>query len=183
MASGPIREITLKDVAAGLNWRLTRPHNDYEQSRPMEEWGGFEPATKFADSDTILYSALVAYPSGEVTALLQLKTVGEADYGGDYCEYLGGRWSQVGLTPAKDTPIGQEYVANPLLDDPSFDAPDHDYRAWHRKGFQEHVAKLTAGQPAPTSPIKSPATAKKCTACGADLPLPAKFCNKCGHRF
>ena len=100
----------------------------------------------FTEDDEILYSGLLAYPSGDVMPLLMLKTVGDASYWGDSCEFVDGRWQQVVLVPDPNAPLGQEYIANPLASDPSFDSLNHDYRMWHRDGFRKHAHRLPDDQ-------------------------------------
>ena len=51
--------------------------------------------------------------------MVVVKEVGYADYWGDACEFVKGKWRQVGLTPNPDAPVGQAYVANSLPIDPS----------------------------------------------------------------
>lgn len=137
-----IKDIPLSDVKAGKNWRFYPPHDDDWLELPMEDWGPVIEADDFTENDEILYSGLLAYPSGDVIPVLMLKTVGDAGYWGDSCEFVKGRWQQIGLEPNPNAPLGQEYIANPLASDPSFDAPDHDYRTWHRNGFLEHLHRL-----------------------------------------
>ncbi len=138
-----IKDIQVSEVGAGKNWRFVPPDDDAWLDLPMEEWGDVQETDRFDATDTVIYSALIAYPSGAVTPLLQLKEVGYADYGGDYCEFVNGEWRQLGLSPNPDAPRGQEYVANPLPIDPSFSSFDHDYRKWHRDGFLAHTGALS----------------------------------------
>ncbi len=137
-----IREIPISEVRAGKNWRLVPPGDDAWLDLPVEEWGDVQEADNFSEEDTVIYSALVAYPSGDVRPVLVVKEVGHADYWGDACEFVDGAWRQAGLTANPNAPLGQEYVANPLPIDPSFGSINQDYRTWHRDGFLEHAAAL-----------------------------------------
>jgi hypothetical protein len=137
-----ICDIPISDVRAGKNWRLVPPDTETWFEAPMEEWGEIIEAIEFASGDQVIYSALIAYSSGEVKGLLLHKEVGDGAYGGDYCEFVQGRWQKIGRTPDPNAPIGQEYIANPLANDPSFEASDRDYREWHRRGFSEHSRKV-----------------------------------------
>lgn len=134
-----IGEISVRDVWAGTNWRFCPPDDDDWVHLAMSEWEGVVLCHEFSEQDDVIYSGLAVSPSGRVTPLLLLKTVGSADYGGDYCEYVNGRWRQVGLEPNPGAPVEHEYVADPLLIDPSFGAPDSDYRQSHREGFRRHA--------------------------------------------
>jgi hypothetical protein len=136
-----IRDLTVADIRAGHNWRLVEPDSSFDENRPMEEWR-IQAASRFTEDDEIVYSALWVTDGGIVTPLVVIKRVGDLDYWGDSCEWIDGRWRQVGLTPNPSAPPGQEYVANPLPQDPSFDAPDHDYRAEHRAGFRRWATNL-----------------------------------------
>ena len=138
-----IRDITIPDIRAGKNWRLI-PEDDRWFDLPMEEWGPIEETTNFVWADLIVYSGLSVRHDGSVTAHVCIKEVGSREYGGDYCEYVGGRWRQAGLTPDPTAQVVAGYFANPLQMDRSFEAPDKDYRAYHRDGFNAHVAKLRA---------------------------------------
>ena len=69
-----------------------------------------------------------------------MKEMGTVEYGGDYCEHVGGKWRQVGLEPNPDAPTGQMYIASPHSDDPSFLA-DEDH-AYHAGNFATYVARM-----------------------------------------
>jgi hypothetical protein len=97
-------------------------------------------SNQFAAEDQIVYSGLLAYRSGRIEAIVQVKMVGDMDYGGDYCEFVGGEWRQVGLVPNPDVEVSEEFIANPLSNDPSFCSED--YRDHHRRGFLSDVGKL-----------------------------------------
>ena len=91
-----IRNITMADIRAGKNWRLEPSDDDRWFDAPIEQWGPLIETDQFAAEDHIVYSGVVAYRSGRVKAIVQIKTVGDIDYGGDYCEFIGGGWRQVG---------------------------------------------------------------------------------------
>ena len=132
-----IKDITINEIILGKNWKLTLPE-DFDI--PMEEWE-IQDTDTFNEEDNIVYSAIFVTKSGKVTPLVLLKEVGDLDYGGDYCEYLNGKWSQVGLVANPNMESTDEYIANPLEQDPSFDADD-DYRAEHRENFKKWSEKL-----------------------------------------
>lgn len=135
-----IRDITLADIRAGKNWRLTPLQDERWFDAPMEEWGPLIKTNQFTTEDHIVYSALSASRSGRVEAIVLIKTVGDIDYGGDYCELVEGAWRQVGLVPNPNAEISEEFIANPLSIDPSFSTDD--YREHHRRGFRSHVGRL-----------------------------------------
>jgi hypothetical protein len=137
-----IRDIQVSEVCKGKNWRFVPPEDDKWVELPIEDWGDVQEADEFSETDIVIYSALVAYRSGEVRPVVVLKEVGDADYWGDSCQFVNGKWRQVGLTPNPEAKFAQEYVASPLLIDPSFGSLDHDYRKWHRDGFLAHADAL-----------------------------------------
>ena len=71
-----------------------------------------------------------------------IKEVQDADIGGDYCEFLGGHWHQIGLNPDPNRGVGHEFIASPLESAPSFDSANNDFREYNRKGFQQYANKL-----------------------------------------
>jgi hypothetical protein len=71
-----------------------------------------------------------------VEPIVMIKEVGSA--GWDYCEYVDGRWRQTGINPNPDAPLGHEYLASPLDDDPEFSicGDNGPIREEHKAGFQ-----------------------------------------------
>ena len=105
----------------------------------MEEWR-IEPAEPLQSDDHAVYAAVYVLENGAVEPLLLVKEVSSPEYGGDYCEYVDGRWRQLGLVPNPDAPIGTEYIANPHPDDPSFCGQyDHASQA---RNFALHVVNM-----------------------------------------
>ena len=137
-----IRDIRIRDILAGKNWRFIPPESDDWLTLAMEEWGPIEESTEFQPDDTIVYSGLVVYSNDRVVPIVCLKEVQYLDYGGDYCELIDGHWRQIGSNPDPKAELGCEYIAYPLESDPSFDSPNNDFRQYHRKGFQQHVSNL-----------------------------------------
>jgi hypothetical protein len=137
-----IRDITISDILARKKWRLTEPDLLQCLDLPMEEWGPIGEAEKFLPSDHVVYSGIAVYASGRVTPIVCVREVQYLDYGGDYCEFVDGAWRQLGLVPDPNADVGKEYIADPLPYDPSFEAPDHDYRQYHRDGFARHARRL-----------------------------------------
>ncbi len=136
-----IKDITLDDVAAGQRWRVFG--DEWPEDLEGLEDLGIEPAAEFHEDDGVVYSGISVSSSGTVSALLMIKRVGDYDYGGDYCEHVGGSWRQVGLHPDPSADLGTEFIAQPLANDPSFDADGEDYRQYHRERFVDNVASLT----------------------------------------
>jgi len=133
-----IRDITLSDVANGRNWRLTGQGND-RLEQPMEEWP-IEPAPVLQGDDLAVYSAVYVLEDGTVEPRLIVKEVASPEYSGDCCEFVGGKWRQVGLVPDPAAPFGTEWVANPDPADPSFvEAYDHAEQA---RNFVLHVTRM-----------------------------------------
>lgn len=140
-----IRDILIRDILLGKNWRFNPPNSDDWLTLPMEEWGPIEETSAFQPENTIIYSGLIVYPNDIVIPIVCLKEVQDADIGGDYCEFIEDHWCQVGLNPNPDKEVGCEFIANPLESDPSFDSLNNDFREYNRKGFQQYASKLQSG--------------------------------------
>ena len=134
-----IKDVTLSEISSGINWKVL-VDDEFDFDLPLEDWD-IEDTAEFERYDTIAYSAVYVVENN-ATPLILIKEVQGIDYGGDYCEYINGKWRQLGLEPDPNAPVGQEYIANPLDQDPSFDAPDWDHRGWHRENFRKFVIKL-----------------------------------------
>jgi hypothetical protein len=106
-----IRDVEIDDVAAGRNWRL----KDGAAS-DMIDWE-IEACPAFRADDTVVYSALAVFETGEVRPLLLIRELSAYEWWGDMCEYVDGAWRELG--PA-DEWNAETYVADPLSDDPSF---------------------------------------------------------------
>jgi hypothetical protein len=133
-----IKDVSIEEIKQGQNWKVYVPE---DPNLPLEEWE-IEVAEVFLPEDNIAYSAIFVEDGAEkVKPLIQIKEVGYLDYGGDYCEWVDGKWQQLGLTPNPNASSGKDYVANPLTNDPSFDA-DWDYRKDHSDNFKKWVVKL-----------------------------------------
>ena len=92
-------------------------------------------------SDTIVYSALAAFETGEIRPLLLIREVGAYEWWGDTCEYIDGAWHELGQTSQWEE--GECYVASPLNEDPSF-MGEYAHEA-QRAGFakwRDHLALL-----------------------------------------
>ena len=137
-----IRDITVVDILARKNWRLTEVNVQACLDLPLEEWGPIAEVTTFAPDDRVVYSGITVDPSGRVTAIVCIREVQYLDWGGDYCELVDGNWRQVGLVPNPDADPGDTYIADPLPNDPSFDADSHDERQYQRDGFSRHAHRL-----------------------------------------
>lgn len=136
-----IKDITLDDIRGGKNWKVVLPEDGvFPEAIPLEEVAA-EEADEFGPGDYIAYSSIFVTGAGEVKPLVMIKLVADLDYGGDYCEFVDGRWRQLGLEPDPHAPSGEEYVANPLEQDPSFVSED-DYRKAHREGFKKYISLL-----------------------------------------
>lgn len=136
-----IRDIGLDEVRNGKNWKLVDP-KELLGNLPLEDVS-IEEAEHFGPEDYVVYSALFATDSGEVQPRVIIKEVGSQEYGGDECEFVAGKWQQVGLVPNPNAPFGNEYFANPLAEDPSFFSDEEqDDRAYHREGFQQWANQL-----------------------------------------
>jgi hypothetical protein len=137
-----IRDITVADILERKNWRLSEADLQLCCERPLEEWGPLAEVRTFAPSDHVVYSGITVYGDGRVKPIVCVREVQYLDYGGDYCELAAGGWRQIGLVPNPDAEVGETYIGNPLPSDPSFDAPDHDHRQYHRDGFARHAHGL-----------------------------------------
>ena len=77
-----------------------------------------------------------------VEPLLMIKEVQHS--GRDYCQYVDGTWRQCGLEPNPDAPLGTEFFADLVPEDPEFDAlGDKDsLRKEHKKAFENWIKYL-----------------------------------------
>ena len=138
-----IKDITLDDIRQGKNWKVVLPEDgSFPDDIPLEGLT-VEEAAEFEPEDYVVYSTIFVTNAGAVKALVMIKTVEDMDYGGDYCEFVDGRWRQLGLEPNPNAPFGEEYIADPLEQDPSFVSED-DYRKAHREGFKKNISLLKA---------------------------------------
>jgi hypothetical protein len=106
-----IRDVKIEDVVAGRNWRLKD-----DAAPSMVDWA-IEACQDFRASDTVVYSALAAFETGEVRPLLLIREVGTYEWWGDTCEYVDGAWRELGRA---DKWNAETYVADPVSNDPSF---------------------------------------------------------------
>jgi hypothetical protein len=132
-----IADLTPTDIRGGSVWRVV--WGDWKPDDPLETVH-VAPLGRVDEEDEIAYAALSVTEDGVVTPLVLIKEAGTPDYGGDYLEFVDGRWRQVGLEPNPDAPPQQEYVAHPLDEDPSFGG--HEYREAHRVGFRQWATRL-----------------------------------------
>lgn len=136
-----IKDITRDEIRNGKNWKLVNPQ-EFSGIPALEELS-IEEADSFRPEDYVVYSAMFVTDAGKVQPLVVIKEVGNPEYGGDSCELVDGKWRQVGLVPNPDAPLGTEYYANPLTEDPSFFADEEqDDRAYNRENFQQWAAKM-----------------------------------------
>lgn len=137
-----IRDLTIEDIRSGRNWKVRNP-DEMLAPHNLEDLH-ISLVDDFSEDDHVVYSAVFVTKDGSVSPLVLIKEVGDADYGGDYCEVHAGKWRQVGLVPNPAAPQGAEYIANPLDNDPSFvSEPPDEYRNTHRAGFRKWSEKLT----------------------------------------
>ena len=136
-----IKDISINDIKEGKNWKVLSPENIDWDKISLEELS-IRDSSDFNEDYLILYSAVFVSDDEKTTPLVMLKKVGDLDYGGDYCEFVDGRWRQLGLEPNPNAPFGNEYYANPLEKDESFVSDDHDYRKWHRNNFRKYISLL-----------------------------------------
>lgn len=136
-----IKNISINEILEGKNWKLLdNEHLEF----PMEETS-IKEESNFIPTDRILYSGVLVSRSGVVTPIVLSKEINYIDYGGDYCWYVNGKWIQIGLVPNPDSESMDEYIANPLEIDPSYDS-DHDFRLEHRENFFKWSKKLIGKQ-------------------------------------
>lgn len=135
-----IREIDIRDVALGKNWKLSE-ESDF--SDEMSEWI-VEECVDFRSEEWIAYSALGVFEDGEVRPTIVVREIDCHDWWGDTCEFIDGQWKQLGNggpEPGADRYRSSEYfIANPLPEDPSFTGEySHDIQ---RAGFQKWQTHL-----------------------------------------
>ena len=135
-----IKDISVSDIKEGRNWKVLSPE-DIDWDNILLEETPIEECFDFDDEDLIVYSAIFVSDDEQITPLVMIKQVSDTGYGGDYCEFVDGRWRQVGLVPNPEA-FGTEYYANPLEKDESFVSDDDDYRKWHRDNFRKYISFL-----------------------------------------
>ena len=136
-----IRDITIDDIKSGKNWKVINPDELLlvEDAINLEDIH-ISKSEHFCKDDIIVYSSVYVTEDNNVTPMVLVKEVGYCDFGGDYCNFKNGKWSQIGLVPNPNAPAGREYIANPLMIDPSFDTMDNDldnFRVELKDGFQK----------------------------------------------
>jgi hypothetical protein len=135
-----IKDITRDDIRRGMNWKLSVPGGEGFPDVPLEDLP-VEQTEAFQPDDYVVYTTIFVTDAGEVQPRVVIKVVGDGEYNGDSCELTARGWRQTGLEPDPNAPFGEEYFANPLDQDPSFES-DHDFRQWHRDGFAQHIPRL-----------------------------------------
>ena len=138
-----LRDISLADIVRGSRWLV--PQADQIDEDAFRA-GDFQVKTSdvFGAEDTVAYAGVLA-EEDRARPLLLLKRVGDIDYGGDWFEMVDGIWSLVGEESDPDYPVCEEFIADPLPEDPSFSTLDpdpEDYRRHHRDGFRRLVTRL-----------------------------------------
>ena len=133
-----IDEISISDIAAGRNWKISASWDPHEDPG----YPPLSPAESFSDDDYVVYSAVFVTDAGKVTPMLLIKRVGDLDYGGEYLELKDGSWRRLGEEPDPHAPHGVDFIATPLQCDPSFDAGDQDHRLYHRDNFRQWAPAL-----------------------------------------
>ena len=101
---------------------------------------------EFNSQELAVYSGLLVLSDKQVLKTICVKEVGDLDYGGDYCVFIDGSWKVLGPDIGIGGEIEEEYFANPLENDPSFDSLDHDYREAHRAEFRQHRSGIQDGR-------------------------------------
>lgn len=132
-----IKDISIQEIKEGKNWKA---YPSKDPSLSVAEWE-IDSSESFDFTDHIAYSAIFVSHKGDVYPLVIVKEVGDLDYGGDSCAYEDGKWKQSGLEPNPNAPNGEEYFADPLIIDPSFDADD-DFRKEHQDNFKKWIEKF-----------------------------------------
>ena len=136
-----ILDIDIEDIRNGKNWRVCDPDALGSEDFPLGQTE-IEECTEFRVKDIIVYSAVYVTNDGLVRPFVLIKEAFDFEYGGDYCVYENGEWRQLGLVPSPNAVPGNEYIANPLDEDESFNAPDHDFRKWNREHFNQYAKVL-----------------------------------------
>jgi hypothetical protein len=140
-----LRDITVADIARGSRWLVPQFEETAEDEEAFRAGDfGVQPSEVFSEEDTVAYSGLYVQADA-VLPLLLIKQVGAIEYGGDSFEMVNGKWRLSGEVPDPDTPPGEEFIADPLPEDPSFSTLDSDpeeYRRHHREGFRRLVTRL-----------------------------------------
>jgi hypothetical protein len=135
-------DISLDEVRAGRVWKLVDSYED-EFDLPLEDRGPLEAPADFSQGDWIVYSAVMVDGNERVQPLLLVHEFG-GGYGGDYLEWVGGSWRQLGLVSNADFAAVEEFIADPHPRDATFNCETGDYRAQHRDGFLRHRDRIAA---------------------------------------
>lgn len=106
-----IRDVTIEEIEAGKHWRLKDG-----TSSSIVDWE-IEEGPMFRADETVVYSALAVMTTGEVRPLLLIREACSYEWWGDTCEYVDGAWRELGRDEGWNA---EEYVADPLNIDPSF---------------------------------------------------------------
>ena len=111
-----IRDVQIRAVAAGRNWRFSSCDDSVE----VVDWE-IEPCSTFEASDTVVCSGLTVFEDSEVRAILVNREVGTLEWWGDTCEFVDGAWKQIGREFGEvDFRQSESYAAVLLRNDPSF---------------------------------------------------------------
>lgn len=108
-----IRDISIRDVAAGYNWWV-----DVETDAPSLLDFEVRDRPELQEADTVAYSGLAIRRDGLVRPILVIREVGTYEWWGDTLEYFDGAWHTPELSP--DPIDAKMYIAAPLSNDPSF---------------------------------------------------------------
>lgn len=99
-------------------------------------------ATPLRAKDHAVYSAVYVLENGQVDPFLIVRDVSSRTPGGDYAEFVDGRWRQLGLVPNPDAIPGTEYIANPHPNDKSFKASQRELQS---DMFARFVGRVRGG--------------------------------------
>ncbi|WP_440223584.1 hypothetical protein ACQQ2N_21290 [Dokdonella sp. MW10] len=169
-----IADISLADIRAGSNWRVTTPE-PVDDDLPLEALdiellGAYRPEDRVVYAGLKVHLALEGEPDGDarpaatcihapedpaelradqravVRPLLMIKCV--EDTGWDYCEFASQGWRQVGLVRNPNPPFTHEYFADPLPDDAEFcielESDGATLGSLSREGFRRWIGYLGA---------------------------------------
>jgi len=109
-----IRDVELRDVVVGRNWRL---QSDSDVGANMIDWEIEDAPPQFRPDETVVYAGVTVFEDGEVRPILVIREVGTNDWWGDTCEFVERAWRELGPENGRQS---ESYVASPLPNDPSF---------------------------------------------------------------
>ncbi len=150
-----IRDLTVDDIRSGQNWKITFPEELLQAGKTLNlEDVHISRKDSFSKNDTVAYSAVSVDEEGKVLPIVLIKNLSKVGHDGVCCEFRTGKWSQAASFSGSNTFLRNQFFANPLQEDPSFDSSGDGKggsREMNRAGFQKWSEQLSAPQNSQTA--------------------------------